>query len=151
MAGTTPVQNRYGLNSTAAAPSALKLDHCEFTYVNQAMTPLRKLGPSRNATQCITECINAGPSQCSAVQVVRATNPPAVTLPYTVNIPFVPAAFNASDPLFLCFEGMVHTRATNGCRQPPTPYAMPSFMKNVSADDYLWSDSVTCIWHRHSD
>ena len=142
-AGTTPVLNRYGLNSTAAAPTVIKLDHCEFTYVNQATTKLRKIGPSRNATQCINDCIKLGPSQCSSVQVVRATNPPMVTQNYTVNIPLVPQFYNASDiPLYLCDQLLVHTRATNGCKQPPTGNALPSFMKTVAPDEYVWS--VTC-------
>ena len=135
------MQNRYGLDSTAAAPTVVKLDHCEFTYVGQAQTKLRKVGPGGDASLCINDCIKAGASACSAVQVVRATNPPAVTQNYTVNIPFVPQFNNLSDPINLCNELLVHTRATNGCKQPPLATAMPSFMKNVAPDEYVWSVS----------
>lgn len=74
VSSTTPVLNRYGLNATAAAPSVIKQDHCEFTNIPSAQTLLRKLGPNRDASQCIADCKKN--AWCTAVQVVRAFNPP---------------------------------------------------------------------------
>ena len=140
-AGTTPVENRYGLPSSQAAPSVVKQDHCEFTYVTYAQTITRKLGPSRSAQPCINDCIARGYAGCTAVQVVRAVNPPAA-LPYTVNWPLIPYIYNQtkidSGEFNPCGMLSVHDRTTKGCTAAPSWNARPNmFSPPLTSDDYI--------------
>jgi len=124
--GTTPVEKRYGQNATAAAPTLVKMDHCEYTYVGWTETGCYKLDPvKRDASKCIAECMNS--PTCTAVQIVRANNADW-TLPAVVNVPFVPLQWNATafelagfswdkagllDP---CMSLSVQLRVERGCK-----------------------------------
>ena len=73
-------------------PTAIKVDHCELRYAQQANTSMLRIDRNtRNVSQCIADCIAVRPLLCKYVQVVRGTNP-ARTLSYTPNIPWVSLA-----------------------------------------------------------
>jgi hypothetical protein len=83
------IVNRYGAMPTGAAPKksvAVKIDHCEFTYVGSAVTQCRVANRvTKDASVCVSECQKA--SSCSSVQVVRWKNP-TNALSQVVSIPF---------------------------------------------------------------
>ena len=57
VSGTKDVVNRYGLLASSAPSTMVKMDHCEYTYIGTAATQCRKITATRDASQCIADCI----------------------------------------------------------------------------------------------
>ena len=151
-----PVVERYGLNvSTTGLPILKKIDHCEWTNAASARTMVRRLGPTRDVSQCIAECRAQGIGSCNSVQVVRAINP-SWTLPYEINVPWIPYSFNSTLGLInlvaayneICATLDVDGRTKRGCTNPPTKnanFSAPAYA-NLTTDDFLWSATT----HAHA-
>jgi hypothetical protein len=120
------VVNRYGTYNASATTTFVKLDHCEFYYVLNPVTPCQIVPQTtRSAATCINACRTAG-NGCKAVQVVRRRNLP-ISLPYTEGLPLYAhdplqlddsvAPINVSGP---CGYPSIHDRKEAGCTKAPT-------------------------------
>jgi len=110
---------RYGKNVTGPSNNDyIKVEHCEFRLVTEAITPCVKLPPSRSVQQCLTACSET--ANCTAVQVVRASVPLAGTSPWTAGFPAT--VYNKSQDALVnaantgpCGSRSIHERQVAGC------------------------------------
>lgn len=142
------VVNRYGSNASGT-PYYVKLDHCEYTYVLNPVTPCT-LMTNNSAQVCMNACTAKG-SGCDSVQVARVTNPPG-TLPYTPSIPtrrytydqrsagqFPPPEYGA------CDSRTIHKRATaidiannmTGCQDFAQPLCNVTLIAQARPDQFV--------------
>lgn len=138
------IQNRYGLPTNRDNTTFVKMDHCEFTYIENPTFKCQLVPKvTKSAKQCLDLC-KSQPS-CKGVQAVRITNP-SITLPYSVNIPSVIFNFTQSDRFvnnvgFLPYSGpcgyhSVRERLRMGCNVKQTMCDV-SQIAGAQPDDYL--------------
>jgi hypothetical protein len=139
-----PIVNRYGIYNTSATVNWFKMEHCEFFFVLNPLTPCTLVpAATLNAKPVLDACLKYGTS-CTAVQCARLDNR-ATSLPWTVGIPYPLhnlTALNSGTgkPVdSACGYASIDVRTKAGCTQFTNKNCNQTAlrMKSTDADDQV--------------